>query len=85
MIDIVVEEKPTGEISAGAGVGTEGASFAFNVTENNFLGNGVKFITSFNISEESLKGQIAINQPNFNYTGNALNLRISSLTNDKPD
>ncbi len=85
VIDIVVEEKPTGEISAGAGVGTEGASFAFNVTENNFLGNGVKFITSFNISEESLKGQIAINQPNFNYTGNALNLRISSLTNDKPD
>ena len=47
VIDIVVEEKPTGEISAGAGVGTEGASFAFNVTENNFLGNGVKFITSF--------------------------------------
>ena len=85
VIDIVVEEKPTGEISAGAGVGTEGASFAFNVTENNFLGNGVKFIKSFNISEESLKGQIAINQPNFNYTGNALNLRISSLTNDKPD
>tara|TARA_A100001011_G_scaffold385304_1_gene459083 strand:- start:9005 stop:11224 length:2220 start_codon:yes stop_codon:yes gene_type:complete len=85
IIDISVEEKPTGEISAGAGVGTEGASFAFNVTENNFLGNGIKFITSFNVSEESLKGQIQVNNPNFNYSGNALNLRISSLTNDKPD
>ena len=85
IIDISVEEKPTGEISAGAGIGTEGASFAFNVTENNFLGNGVKFITSFNVSEESLKGQIQVNNPNFNYSGNALNLKISSLTNDKPD
>ena len=30
-IKIVVEEKPTGEISAGAGIGTDGGSFAFNI------------------------------------------------------
>ena len=29
IIDIRVDEQPTGEISAGAGVGTEGGSFAF--------------------------------------------------------
>ena len=29
---------PTGEISAGAGIGTNGGSFAFNIKENNWLG-----------------------------------------------
>ena len=40
IIDIFVEEKPTGEISAGAGIGTDGGSFALVVTENNWLGEG---------------------------------------------
>ena len=40
IIDIIVEEKPTGEISAGAGVGTNGGSFAINISENNWLGRG---------------------------------------------
>ena len=40
-IKIVVEEMPTGEISAGAGIGTDGGSFAFNIKENNWLGKGV--------------------------------------------
>ena len=40
IIDIRVEEKPTGEMSAGAGVGTTGGSFAINIQENNWLGEG---------------------------------------------
>ena len=36
VIDINVEERPTGEISAGAGVGTNGGSFAFSISENNW-------------------------------------------------
>ena len=44
VIDIIVEEKPTGEISAGAGVGTNGGSFAFVITENNYLGEGKMFL-----------------------------------------
>ena len=35
-IDILVEEKPTGEIVLGAGVGTSGTSTSFGVKENNF-------------------------------------------------
>ena len=38
IIDIIVEEKPTGEISAGAGTGTDGATISAGVKENNFLG-----------------------------------------------
>ena len=42
IIDINVEEMPTGQISAGAGVGTNGGTFAFEVSENNWLGEGKK-------------------------------------------
>ena len=38
IIDINVEEQSTGEISAGAGVGTSGGTLAFGITENNWLG-----------------------------------------------
>ena len=38
LINIDVEEMPTGEISAGAGFGTEGGSFEASVSENNWLG-----------------------------------------------
>ena len=44
IININVEEKPTGEISAGAGIGTNGGSFAFNVQENNWLGQGKRLV-----------------------------------------
>ena len=56
-IDIFVEEKPTGEIYAAAGAGTSGASFAFGVKENNFLGNGVGLDSNFMISTNSFKGK----------------------------
>ena len=46
-IDIIIEEKATGEISAGAGVGTSGGTVAFNIKENNWLGQGK--IVQFNL------------------------------------
>ena len=44
IINIEVVEKPTGEISAGAGIGTDGGSFAIGISENNWLGEGKKLI-----------------------------------------
>ena len=40
IINIKVEEKPTGQI-AGAGAGTSGGTFSFGITENNYLGKGL--------------------------------------------
>ena len=40
IIDISVEEQPTGEIKAGAGVGTNGGNFVFDISENNWLAKG---------------------------------------------
>ena len=54
-IDIKVEEKPTGEISLGAGVGTSGGSTMFGVKENNFLGKGILLDTNLQFEETELK------------------------------
>ena len=54
IINITVEEKPTGEIMAGAGVGTSGGgSVAFGVSENNYLGRGIEFSSDVSVSAES--------------------------------
>ena len=42
VVDIKVEEKPTGEIFAGAGTGTTGSSSEAGIKENNYLGLGIK-------------------------------------------
>ena len=56
IIDINVEEMPTGEISAGAGVGTNGGSLAFKVAENNWLGEGKKVDFNLNTDERVIGG-----------------------------
>ena len=42
----VVEEKATGEISAGAGLGTTGGSIQAGIRENNYLGKGISLKTN---------------------------------------
>ena len=37
IINIEIEEKATGEISAGAGVGSTGGTIGFSVSENNYM------------------------------------------------
>ena len=85
IININVEEKPTGELSAGAGVGTNGGQVAFNISENNWLGQGKKLNFQIELDEESLAGTLNFTDPNYDFLGNSLNYFISSSTNDKPD
>ena len=65
IIDISVEEKATGEITASAGVGTSGTSVGFGVSENNFLGRGIGLDSNIILSTESIKGKFSVNNPNF--------------------
>ena len=58
VISINVEEKPTGEIAAGAGIGTNGGSFGFSVSENNWLGKGTRLNFELEVDEESLGGTL---------------------------
>ena len=85
IINISVEERATGEISAGAGVGTDGGLLAFTIKENNYLGSGKAVTLDFEIDSESLTGALSFNDPNYNFLGNSLYYAIASETNDKPD
>ena len=70
IINIEVQEKPTGEISAGAGIGSSGGTFAVMVSENNWLGQGKKVGFELEIDEESLSGTFTYKDPNYNSLGN---------------
>ena len=83
IINITVEEKPTGEISAGAGIGTSGGSVMFGIKENNFLGRGVAFGTNITLDAESLKGVISLNNPNYKGTNRSLNLSAENISTDR--
>jgi outer membrane protein insertion porin family len=83
IINIIVEEKPTGEIVAGVGVGTTGGKFAFGVSENNFLGRGIEFTSDISVSEESLSGLISLNNPNYKGSNRSLNASLESTTTDR--
>ncbi len=85
IIDIRVEEQPTGEISAGAGVGTEGGTFATKITENNWLGQGKILGLEFELTSESIKGELNYTDPNYDLLGNSINYRLANISNDKPD
>ncbi len=85
IIDINVEEQPTGEIGAGAGIGTSGGTIAFNIKENNWLGEGKSLSFDVELDEESLSGHLVFTNPNHNFLGNSLYYNLSSEKNDKPD
>ena len=82
VLNIFVEEKPTGEITASAGVGTTGGSFGFGVKENNFMGKGINLNTNFLISSDSFKGKLGVSNPNFKNTNKSLYFNIEALEND---
>ena len=82
IIDLTVEEKPTGEISLGAGVGTSGGTMGGGIKENNFLGKGIRLDTNVAISKNSLKGKFVYSQPNFNYSDNTLFASVKSTSTD---
>ena len=82
-IKITVEEKPTGEILASAGVGNDGGTIGFSVSEKNFMGRGVGLISSLTLSEERVKGEFTVNNPNFNYSEKSLATSIFAINTDK--
>jgi len=83
IINITVEEKPTGEIMAGAGVGTNGGTVSFGVSENNFLGRGIEFASNISVSDESLKGIISMNNPNYKGSNRSLSTSLESTITDR--
>ena len=82
-INLTVEEKPTGQISAGAGIGTSGASTSFGIQENNFLGKGIRLNSNLSLSEESIRGLFSYTKPNYKNTDRDLILSLQSQETDR--
>tara|TARA_B110000027_G_scaffold133805_1_gene163385 strand:- start:29 stop:2224 length:2196 start_codon:yes stop_codon:yes gene_type:complete len=82
IIELSVVEKPTGEISLGAGAGTSGATIGGGVKENNFLGKGIKLNTNISVDKKGIKGLFSYEQPNFRYSDNSLLTSFSNQTKD---
>jgi outer membrane protein insertion porin family len=85
VMDIKVEEKATGEIAAGAGVGTEGTSFSFLLKENNYLGRGLSVDASLSVSEHAIRGGLSMKEPNFRNSGNLVWGGLTNVRTDRPD
>ncbi len=85
VLDISVEEKATGEVMAGAGVGTDGTTFQFSVTENNWLGRGISLQSNLSLSEEKISGLLQVENPNYNFTGNAVTAGVSISSTDQTE
>ena len=83
IINISVNEKPTGEITAGAGVGSSGGSISLSAAENNFLGRGIKFDTSLTLSANTVRGLFSLNNPNYKGSNRSLNFSVQSLVTDQ--
>jgi outer membrane protein insertion porin family len=83
VLDIEVKEKPTGEISLGAGYGSEGGTIGFSVSENNFLGKNIKLSTDIRTTEDSIKGSFSVTNPNFNYSNKSLITSVQNSSIDK--
>jgi outer membrane protein insertion porin family len=82
VIDIDVEERPTGEITLAAGVGTTGKTIGAGIKEKNFLGKGVNLDTNIEITPESIRGKFVYAKPNYNYTDNTLFTSVESSSED---
>jgi outer membrane protein insertion porin family len=83
IIDITVDEKPTGEIGASAGVGTSGNSIGIFVKENNYLGKGLALESNLSLGSDSIKGLLSINNPNFNNSDKSVYSRVEATEIDK--
>ena len=82
-INISIEEKPTGELMAGAGYGTDGSTFTVGIRENNFKGEGINLNSKLSLSEETVKGFFEYTHPNFAYSDRALSTSLESSVTDK--
>ena len=81
-IDVIVEEKPTGEIYAQAGVGTSGGSFGLGIKENNFLGGGIELDSNFELSTDSFKGKFSVINRNYKNSDKSLFFSTEASEND---
>ena len=83
IINISVEEKPTGEIMAGAGFGTSGEVIELGIKENNYLGKGISLDTNLSLSSDRVVGQFNLENPNYKNSDKSILFGLQANETDK--
>ena len=83
IINFKVTEKPTGEIMAGAGGGTEGGTVFFGVKENNYLGKGLSVDANASLSAETFKGKLSVSNPNYKNSDKSTFFNVQAIEIDQ--
>ena len=83
IINITVEEKPTGEIMAGAGFGTDGEVIEFGIKENNYLGKGLKVAANLSVGSDKIVGDFDLENPNINNTDKSVSFGLKASEIDR--
>ena len=71
-VEIKVDEQATGELSAGAGAGSSGASIQAGINEKNFLGKGLILNSNLSLGTQKVRGVISYYDPDYQNSGNGL-------------
>ena len=79
IINISVEEKPTGEITAGAGLGTSGGTITAGIKENNYLGRGLSVEANGTLTSESFKGLFSVTNPNYKNSDKSVFANVQAI------
>ena len=83
IINITVDEKPTGEIMAGAGLGNEGGTFTVGVKENNYLGKGLAVEANGTVTPETFKGKLSVIDPNYKNSDKSMFFNVQAIEIDR--
>jgi len=83
MINIFVEEQPSGTIMAGAGTGSSGFSTIFGIEEKNYLGKGINLKSSLEINSDSVNFLLQSTNPNYKNSNRSLSYSFENTSKDQ--
>ena len=83
IININVEEKPSGTIMAGAGTGSSGFSTIFGIEEKNYLGKGINLKANLEINSNSINFLLESTNPNYKNSNRSLTYSFENTQKDE--
>ena len=82
IINIIVEEQPSGSIMAGAGTGSSGFSTIFGIEEKNYLGKGISLKSSLEINSDRINFLLESTNPNYKNSNRSLSYSFENTSVD---
>ena len=82
IINILLEEQPSGSIMIGAGTGSSGFSTMFGLEEKNYLGKGINLKANLEITSDTVNFLLDSTNPNYNNSNRSLSYSFENTSKD---